>query len=217
MTAPASLVADAATDAERLSKGDLTRRAILDAAIRVFARLGFDAASTRAIAAEADVHHALLRYHFADKDALWRAAVTQMFESQGKIFSAMQAAAPVDVRTVEGVKEMVRRFVRYSGAHPEHAQILVHEAIADSERQNWVTETFVRPNNAVLMSPMTKHTAQGALRLDDPILSATILTATSQMAFVLARQLEALYGRSIASEAFADGLADALVKVLFRD
>jgi TetR/AcrR family transcriptional regulator len=215
VTAPARTAPTADDSAQ--SRGDATRRAILDAAIRIFARAGFDAASTRAIATEAGVHHALLRYHFADKDALWRAAVTQMFARQRQEFAAMQSAAPADPRTTEGLKEMVRRFVRYSCAHPEHAQILVHEAITDGERQTWMTDTFVRANNASLFRPLTKQTEGGHLRLDDPVVSATIIGATSQMAFVLSRQLEALYGRSIASGDFAELLADGLVKALFRD
>ena len=55
----------------RSASNDLTARArIRDAAIRAFARDGFDAASMRTIAADAGVSPALIVHHFGDKNAL---------------------------------------------------------------------------------------------------------------------------------------------------
>lgn len=55
----------------RSASEDLTARArIRDAAIRAFARSGFEGASLRAIAAEAEVSPALIVHHFGDKNAL---------------------------------------------------------------------------------------------------------------------------------------------------
>ncbi|GAA1600934.1 TetR/AcrR family transcriptional regulator [Kribbella hippodromi] len=56
---------------------DLTARARLRlAALKLFAEHGFEATSTRAIATEAGVSHALLRHHYGSKDGL-RAAVDE--------------------------------------------------------------------------------------------------------------------------------------------
>ena len=54
-----------------LSRGDQTRDALIRAALRVFGSSGFDAASTRAIAREADVNQALIGYHFGGKRGLY--------------------------------------------------------------------------------------------------------------------------------------------------
>ena len=55
----------------RSASEDLTARArIRDAAIRAFARDGFDAASLRGIAKDAGVSPALIVHHFGDKNAL---------------------------------------------------------------------------------------------------------------------------------------------------
>jgi AcrR family transcriptional regulator len=55
----------------RSASKDLTARArIRDAAIRAFARDGFDATSLRSIASDADVSAALIVHHFGDKNAL---------------------------------------------------------------------------------------------------------------------------------------------------
>ena len=58
-----------------------TRARLLDAAVRVVARDGLDAASVKTIAAEADVTPGLLHYHFASKEALLEAALRQALET----------------------------------------------------------------------------------------------------------------------------------------
>src|SRR5258706_14974402 len=60
-------------------RGVQTRQALLDSALHEFAASGFEAASTRAIAARAGVRQGQLTYHFDSKDVLWRAAVDQLF------------------------------------------------------------------------------------------------------------------------------------------
>jgi AcrR family transcriptional regulator len=57
------------------SRGDTTREALLRAAIEVFGRDGFDAASTRAISEVAGVNLALIGYHFGGKPGLYLAAL----------------------------------------------------------------------------------------------------------------------------------------------
>lgn len=55
------------------ARGDRTREALLEAAVEVFAREGFHAASTRAIAQAAGSNQALIGYHFGGKEGLYLA------------------------------------------------------------------------------------------------------------------------------------------------
>ncbi len=57
--------------ARKQAVADHKRQLILEAARRVFERVGLDAASLRAIAAEAGYTPAALYFHFADKEALY--------------------------------------------------------------------------------------------------------------------------------------------------
>jgi AcrR family transcriptional regulator len=71
---------------------DDVRTHLLDAALAVFARHGFDGASVRDIAAEAQVGPALLYYYFPSKQAVLQA----LFErSAGFVMAAFAHAAPV--------------------------------------------------------------------------------------------------------------------------
>jgi AcrR family transcriptional regulator len=202
---------------EPSGRSEATRAAILEGALRVFARLGFEAASTRVIAREAGVHHALLRYHFDNKDTLWREAITAMFHRQREEFAASQASSDVDPASLQGVKESVRRYVRYCAAHPEHAAILVHEAIADTPRLDWAVEQFIRSNAAGFNKGLGEHTAAGRLRVEDPVLAGIILSAASQMVFVLRPHLRRVFDQDVGDPAFVERLAEALVLMLFKD
>jgi AcrR family transcriptional regulator len=61
-----------------LVRGNATREALITAAIAVFARDGFHAASTRAITAAAKVNQALIGYHFHGKEGLYRAVFERL-------------------------------------------------------------------------------------------------------------------------------------------
>ena len=63
-------------------KPEESRAAILQAAIREFAREGVAGARTDAIAKAAKVNKALLYYYFRDKDALYGAALEQVFQER---------------------------------------------------------------------------------------------------------------------------------------
>jgi AcrR family transcriptional regulator len=65
------------------SRGDQTRQALLQAAIEIFGRDGFHAASTRAIASEAAANQALIGYHFGGKRGLYLAAFESIAEQVG--------------------------------------------------------------------------------------------------------------------------------------
>jgi TetR/AcrR family transcriptional regulator, regulator of cefoperazone and chloramphenicol sensitivity len=64
-----------------VTRGDSTRGALIKAAIDVFGRDGFNAASTRTIAEAAGVNQALIGYHFGGKPRLYLAALEHIGDS----------------------------------------------------------------------------------------------------------------------------------------
>ena len=77
------------------SRGDLTRENLVKTAMKIFARDGFDAASTRTIADEAGVNQALISYHFRNKRGLYLAVfefiVKDMNSKMGAPMAALKA------------------------------------------------------------------------------------------------------------------------------
>jgi TetR/AcrR family transcriptional regulator, regulator of cefoperazone and chloramphenicol sensitivity len=62
------------------ARGEHTRQRLLDAAIELFAELGYERASTRAIARHAGVSLPALQYYFGGKDGLYRACAEYITE-----------------------------------------------------------------------------------------------------------------------------------------
>lgn len=199
------------------SRSELTRLAILEAALKSFAKVGYETGSIRVIAAAAGVHPASLRYHFADKSELWRAVLGLMFQRQSAYFQNQHAQYPVKPDTLDGLKEMIRRYIRYSAAHPEHAQILVHEAIADTARLDWAVDVFVRANAVRMGDSIARQSDAGFIRLGDPMLTTIILSAASQMVFVLSNHLSRVYSEDVTQPAFVERFVEAMLTLAFKD
>jgi AcrR family transcriptional regulator len=101
-------------------RGDATRDAILHAAMEVFGRDGFHAASTRAIAQSAQVNQALIGYHFGNKERLYLTVFEhiagRMDALMGPILGAIEAqpvrvdtAGPLLMQLVNGFVAMLLR------------------------------------------------------------------------------------------------------------
>src|SRR6185437_9994486 len=98
----------------RLDSDD-RRKAIVDAAVPLFARNGFAGTTTRELAAAAGVSEALLFRHFPSKQSLYREILALGCEGDPAL--ERLAALPVSGQTVACiVRFMVRRFVLGSDA-----------------------------------------------------------------------------------------------------
>jgi AcrR family transcriptional regulator len=82
----------------------VTRKHILQAALKHFARNGYAAASVRQIVDEAGVSKPALYYYFADKAGLFQALVDQAHDER---YRMMQAAADRGRTLAEKLEEMV--------------------------------------------------------------------------------------------------------------
>src|SRR5699024_5797359 len=123
-----------------------TKAVILQAALTLFSERGFEGVALRDIAAKAGVEHSLVRYHFTDKARLWRAALGDLIDKM----NAERAASWRATRgqpLVERFKQYLRDYVRYCAHHPEHARIMVHETVGDSDRTAWIAEQIVGPQH----------------------------------------------------------------------
>jgi AcrR family transcriptional regulator len=110
--------ADAAAIAHRPSR----RHLIVDAAIRVFARKGFAEASIQEIADEAGMVATAVYYHFAGKEELFEAALSQVTEANmAVVATARPDEAPGGV---EGFRDVMNASWKWATANPDMARLL---------------------------------------------------------------------------------------------
>ena len=77
---------------------------LLKAAEKLFAELGYDAVSTRAIAAKAGVNMAMLNYYFGSKDGLYKAIIEQSITEFHKKMGSREQNVPATERLFEFVE-----------------------------------------------------------------------------------------------------------------
>lgn len=112
----------------RPNRGE-ARAALIVAARRLFAERDYRATTTRQIAAEAGVSHALLRYHFSSKEGLRDAVDDEVLGSFGRAFGTARA---------EGVE---------SGTLAEAARAAALVFGADTERRRYLRRVLIDGDN----------------------------------------------------------------------
>lgn len=87
------------------SRSEVTRQRLLDAALRLFGREGFDAVSTRSLAAAANVNQAAIPYHFDSKEGLY-CAVARTIVDNMQASSMGALTQTIRARHVDGVTDL---------------------------------------------------------------------------------------------------------------
>ncbi len=101
-----------------------TREAILRAAIKVFAKHGFDGGSVDKISRAAKSVDRMIYYYFGNKEGLFVAVLEEIYRR----FNAAEAELDLDADDpVESLRKMIVFVVRYYRAHPEFVSLLNSE------------------------------------------------------------------------------------------
>ncbi|MFT3815572.1 MAG: TetR/AcrR family transcriptional regulator [Acidovorax sp.] len=93
------------------------RDRIVEAALAVFSKVGFDGATTREIAKEAGVSPGLIHHHFKDKETLWNLVGNRITEEFAEMGSA--SVDPALKGTAQGLRQMMAAYMRYWREHPQ--------------------------------------------------------------------------------------------------
>jgi len=118
--------------------------AILDAAVILFARLGFEGASFSEITDLCGAKRPLILYHYGTKEDLWRLAV----ESVSRRFDEEMKARLViddDASDETKMRASMTAFIDTLVAVPEFGQILLREGTTPGPRLDWIAKHFAPP------------------------------------------------------------------------
>ena len=133
-----------------------TKERLLEAAIDVFGRHGFDSASTRMIAKAGNVNIAAIPYYFGGKGGLYRAVIHHIVDHiknqagdlleqiDGMTFS--QDTGPQQARElIQAVLERFVNFIAGSEQGPRFSRIILREQMFPSPAYDAIFEGFLKP------------------------------------------------------------------------
>ena len=193
-----------------------TQASILQAALEIFSEQGFEGASTREIAAKAGVHHALIKYHFDNKDTLWRAAVSFLFKRQADELQMPAPNDPAHGSYRDFAKAVIRSVVLYSARHPEHARLMVQESVRDSERFRWAADEFIVETRNAAERFIILCQQEGILPKVSVAASVYIFVGAAQLFYTLAPEVRRVWGLDPSDPKVIEDHADALVAIMVR-
>ncbi len=196
--------------------GGENRRIVLEAALRVFADVGFAAASTRAIAAEAGIEQGHLAYYFPTKLALWR-QVVEAFARSGEAY--LQAHLGTDFETDASLlaQQILPGFLRTFAQEPRLTRLMLQEFSIKSDRHEWVVETFGRPVWILLQPLFAALARQGRLGGASPEIAYFSLIGAALITFGNGALVREMAGVEPANEAWIDAaIAHMIAPVLME-
>ncbi len=131
------------------------RKRILDAAIQVFGRKGYKAATVRDICNAAGVNLAALNYYFGNKEALYRTAVTNLLEQAIERYPADKGAgsgADPEKRLKCFIKAILCRLLAPGGisGYQNQGRLLARELADPSPVLDTMVQDHIRPQAKIL-------------------------------------------------------------------
>ncbi|HEX4108115.1 MAG TPA: TetR/AcrR family transcriptional regulator [Solirubrobacteraceae bacterium] len=131
---------------------------ILGVAFRAFATYGYDGVSVRTLNRQLGVSHNLIHQRFGSKCELWYAAVDHAFGAQ--IVAIATTFDPTLSDPLDQLRHAIAHFLGYCAEHPELLGLMNIESRVESERLDYIYDTYVAPALAPL-GRLLEHLAQG--------------------------------------------------------
>ena len=186
--------------------------AIIHAAAKLFARLGFEQVSMSMVAAEAGVSKANIFHHFASKEGLYQAVLDSACRKTSQLLNALLSENG----------SFVERFSHFSQAHLDHlfqehesARLILRELLeGNGQEGRKLPQEVVGDNFSRLVTSIRQGQTAGLLRSDiDPAIVATILLGANVFFFLAGDFLQQFDDARFANapERYGESLADLLL------
>ena len=192
-----------------------TKTAVLNAALAVFGAKGFDGATTRGIAAKADVNHTVITHHFGSKEDLWKAAA-------GHVFGLYADRINVRRKNLEGVddktlhKLLLREFILFTADVPEFNQFMTQASQAGGERLNWLVKNFIGPGSENEISAIEEAQMNELVGPGDPQYMRLLFIGAATSIFTWANVYKQLTGENSFSDEVVEHHVDMVLDLFDR-
>lgn len=191
--------------------GVSTREAILMAALKAFAREGYDGASMPRIARLANVAPPLIHYYFGTKEKLWRETIDHSLgglrRETSAIFQATRSLNPLD-----RLRALLQAHAQFAAKWPDHFFMIMAEARANPERFDWVQQNYTGVLFEEVLQILRDAREQGAIRDVDLDQIAVSLFGGILVYFTVYPRQASEAGLAHDADAFCDTLFEMLLR-----
>jgi len=148
------------------------RQQILDVALQLFARHGFEGTTTRQIATGARVNEAIIFRHFPRKEDLYWAVLERECERERGTQDFRSKLANLRQNDLEVLSGIAREILDRRSRHVSLSRLLLFSALENHRLSQRFFRTYVAEYYEVLAEHIRLGIAQGRFRPVDPMLAA---------------------------------------------
>jgi TetR/AcrR family transcriptional regulator len=192
--------------------GEANEGRILDAALSVFARLGFAGARVDQIAEAAGMSKANLLYYFRTKEDLYRAVLTRTLDMWLEPLRELDAASDPEA----ALGRYIEKKLEYSRLQPEASRLFAMEIMQGAPVLSGVLETDLAELVERKVRTIERWIEDGRLAPVSPRHLIFTIWATTQHYADFATQIRALTGRDLGDDAFFTEAKRAVVATILR-
>jgi AcrR family transcriptional regulator len=142
------------------------RRAIVEAAARIFAEAGYDDAEMERVAAETGIAKGTLYLYFDGKRELFFACVD---EGMRQLQGVLRAAAETDEDPFARIARGIRGYLTFFDANPHYAELLIQERAIFKDRKTPTYFEYRKSNLGPWRELYSQLAAAGRIRADLPV------------------------------------------------
>ena len=200
----------------RPAKSDIDAAVVIrQAALKAFARGGFQGTSIVEIAQLAGVAKPLVHYHYASKDVLWEAAVSgAVADLMAEMASFQKDLGALPIQEV--LRKSAQQLVVFASRHPALVHIVMDETAKGGTRAQWLQEHFLLPSYAV-----AKNLLNGIALMQNPAAPplpvehiVPMVLGLMNFAFMEAEVIRKAYGVDVYSDAYIERHGELLFQLL---
>jgi len=194
----------------KVRDADATRKKLLGAALQIFSTQGYDAASTRQMAA--GVKRGLIGYHFGSKQDLWKSTADEVMKvAEAELVTALTAIERID--PASRLRFFVRSYVSFCAKHPELNRLMIQEGMDRDWRLSWLLERSVRRWYEQVCRLFEESVALGLAPKMDAHHFYYIITGAATLMFSNAVEAESLSQQNPLDPAMVEAHAEALASL----
>ena len=172
------------------------RQQLLSAARSLFAKHGYAAVSTRALAEAAQVNPAMISYYFDNKQGLYEAMLSDTFQPLVERLGALLGSSADQPRPI---RSFLEAYMRTLGANPWMPPLILREVVAEGGRlRGWFIQQFASKGGGLLTQLIKREQEAGRLRADlDPTMAALSLVSMAVFPFVAMPVASEVFGMRV--------------------
>ena len=172
------------------------RQQLLAVARNLFAKHGYDAVSTRALADAAQVNPAMISYYFDGKQGLYEAMLADTFKPLVERLGALLTSA---AEQQQPIRTFLETYMHTLGANPWMPPLILREVVAEGGRlRGWFIQQFASKGGGLLTQLIKREQDAGRLRADlDPTLAALSLVSLAVFPFVAMPVASEVFGMRV--------------------